>query len=72
MCLTKFYRIAAGKCLGLLLIVTASRREPGMAMPDQPLTLAKLEAYLARKHQRTNFPPAIETVYDEQMSSYRR
>lgn len=71
MCLTKFYRIAAGKCLGLLLIVTASRREPGMAMPDQPLTLAKLEAYLARKHQRTNFPPAIETVYDEQMSSYR-
>jgi hypothetical protein len=71
MCLTKFCRIAAGKCLGLVLIVTASRREPGMAMPDQPLTLAKLEAYLARRRQRTNFPPAIDTVYDEQMSSYR-
>jgi hypothetical protein len=42
-----------------------------MAMPDQPLTLATLEAYLAQKHQRASFPPAIETVYDEQMSSYR-
>jgi diguanylate cyclase (GGDEF)-like protein len=42
-----------------------------MAMSDQPLTLAMLDAYLAQKHQRPRFPPAIEAVYNEQMSSYR-
>jgi hypothetical protein len=40
-------------------------------MPDQPLTLPVLDAYLAEKSERMAFPPAIETVYNEQTSSYR-
>jgi diguanylate cyclase (GGDEF)-like protein len=40
-------------------------------MSDQPLTLPVLDAYLAEKSERRAFPPAIEAVYSEQMSSYR-
>jgi diguanylate cyclase (GGDEF)-like protein len=40
-------------------------------MPGHPITLPMLEAYLAEKHRRLAFPPEIEAVYDQQMSSYR-
>ncbi len=40
-------------------------------MSGQPVTLPVLDAYLAAPHQRMTFPPAIEAVYDEQMSPYR-
>lgn len=40
-------------------------------MPGQRLSLPMLDAYLAKDHARLAFPPPIEAVYDEQLSSYR-
>lgn len=40
-------------------------------MLDASVTLRALDAFLAAKPERMTFPPAIEAVYDEQMSPYR-
>lgn len=41
-------------------------------MLTHSVTLPMLEAHLATKHKRLAFPPAIETLYDQQMDSYRQ
>jgi hypothetical protein len=40
-------------------------------MSGQSVTLPLLDSYLAAPHEHMTFPPAIEAVYDKQMSPYR-
>ena len=41
-------------------------------MSDRSVTLPMLEAYIAGKYDRLAFPPALEELYVDRMSSYRR
>jgi diguanylate cyclase (GGDEF)-like protein len=42
------------------------------SMTDRSVTLPMVDAYMEEKHDRLAFPPALEQLYADRMSSYRR